>query len=97
MQSRKRDRLSHMITQSKVKYKLKWNVPISDVEIVEYGTGVNVLANSYRTTITQSKGGEKMLLLNFTSKEFKSCKPRNEWKGVLQRNGLRHASRKGYM
>ena len=46
-----------MITQTKAKYKLKWNVPLCDVEVVEYGTGVNVLANSCRTTITRSPEG----------------------------------------
>ena len=55
--SRKKDRAMHMVIDPKAKYKLKWNVPLSDVDIVEYGPGVNILTSSYRTTISHSKEG----------------------------------------
>lgn len=32
-------------------------MPLNDVDIVEYGPGVNILTNSYRTTISHSKEG----------------------------------------
>ena len=48
----------HMVIDPKAKYKLKWNVPLNDVDIVEYGPGVNILTNSYRTTISHSKEGK---------------------------------------
>ena len=48
----------HMVIDPKAKYKLKWNVPLNDVDIVEYGPGVNILTNSYRTTISHSKEGQ---------------------------------------
>jgi len=46
-----------MVIDPKAKYKLKWNVPLNDVDIVEYGPGVNILTSSYRTTISHSKEG----------------------------------------
>ena len=52
----------HMVIDPKAKYKLKWNVPLNDVDIVEYGPGVNILTNSYRTTIRDSKEGKLPLL-----------------------------------
>lgn len=48
----------HMVIDPKAKYKLKWNVPLSDVDIIEYGPGVNILTNSYRTTIKHSAEGQ---------------------------------------
>lgn len=54
---RKKDRAMHMVIDPKAKYKLKWNVPLNDVAIVEYGPGVNILTSSYRTTISHSKEG----------------------------------------
>ena len=48
----------HMVIDPRAKYKLKWNVPLNDVDIVEYGPGVNILTNSYRTTISHSKEGK---------------------------------------
>ena len=47
----------HLVIDPKAKYKLKWNVPLSDVNIVEYGPGVNILTSSYRTTISHTKEG----------------------------------------
>ena len=47
----------HLVIDPKAKYKLKWNVPLSDVDIVEYGPGVNILTSSYRTTISHTKEG----------------------------------------
>ena len=47
----------HLVIDPKAKYKLKWNVPLNDVDIIEYGPGVNILTNSYRTTISHSKEG----------------------------------------
>lgn len=54
---RKKDRAMHMVIDPKAKYKLKWNVPLNDVDIVEYGPGVNILTSSYRTTISHSNEG----------------------------------------
>lgn len=54
----KKDRAKHMLIDPRAKYKLKWNVPLNDVEVVEYGPGVNVLTSSYRTTISHSKEGQ---------------------------------------
>lgn len=59
--SRKKDRAKHMVINPRAKYKLKWNVPLNDVEVVEYGPGVNVLTSSYRTTISHSKEGMQKL------------------------------------
>lgn len=59
--SRKKDRAKHMLIDPRAKYKLKWNVPLNDVEVVEYGPGVNVLTSSYRTTISHSKEGMQKL------------------------------------
>lgn len=59
--SRKKDRAKHMLIDPRAKYKLKWNVPLNDVEVVEYGPGVNVLTSSYRTTISHSKEGIQKL------------------------------------
>ena len=59
--SRKKDRAKHMLIDPRAKYRLKWNVPLNDVEVVEYGPGVNVLTSSYRTTISHSKEGMQKL------------------------------------
>lgn len=48
---RKKDCVMYMVIDLKVKYKLKWNVLLSDVNIVEYGLGVNILINFYRIMI----------------------------------------------
>ena len=54
---RKKDRAMHMVIDPRAKYKMKWNVPLNDVNIVEYGPGVNILTSSYRTTISHSNEG----------------------------------------
>lgn len=54
----KKDRARHMVIDPRAKYKLKWNVPLNDVNIVEYGPGVNISTSSYRTTISHSKEGQ---------------------------------------
>ena len=58
----------HMVIDPKAKYKLKWNVPLSDVNIVEYGPGVNILTSSYRTTISHTKEGMELF-----RKKFHGC------------------------
>ncbi|XP_048580947.1 rho guanine nucleotide exchange factor 10 isoform X2 [Nematostella vectensis] len=54
----KRDRMANLITDTRTKYKLKWNVPLTDVEVIEYGPGVQIYASGNRTTITQAKEGQ---------------------------------------
>ena len=49
--------MSGLLNASKFKYKLKWNVPLPDVQFVEYGSGVNVAAGKYGTTTTYSDQG----------------------------------------
>lgn len=49
--------MSGLINSSKNAYKLKWNVPLSDIQFVEYGTGVDVAAGKYGTTTTYSDQG----------------------------------------
>ena len=61
--------MAHLIADPRVKYKLKWNVPITDVEIVEYGPGVNVTGSAHRTTISYSKEGESNLIKLSRGKE----------------------------
>ncbi|XP_028393892.1 rho guanine nucleotide exchange factor 10-like isoform X2 [Dendronephthya gigantea] len=47
-----------LLNLPKHKFKLKWNVPLSDVEFIEYGTGVSVAAGKYGTTTTYSEQGK---------------------------------------
>ena len=54
---RKKDRVANLITDVRAKYKLKWNVPLSDVEVIEYGPGIALYASPQKTTVTQAKGG----------------------------------------
>ena len=49
--------LSGLLNTPKYKYKLKWNVPLCDVQFIEYGTGVSVAAGKYGTTTTYSEEG----------------------------------------
>jgi len=70
---RKKDRAMHMVIDPKAKYKLKWNVPLNDVDIVEYGPGVNILTNSYRTTISHSREGKMVLMRAIRDESAQSC------------------------
>ncbi|KAK3738107.1 hypothetical protein QZH41_013838, partial [Actinostola sp. cb2023] len=54
----KKDRMANLITDVKAKYKLKWNVPLCDVEVIEYGPGINIYASPPRTNTTQAKPGQ---------------------------------------
>ena len=63
----------HMVIDPKAKYKLKWNVPLNDVDIVEYGPGVNILTNSYRTTISHSREGKMVLMRAIRDESAQSC------------------------
>ena len=49
--------MSSLLNTPKYKYKLKWNVPLLDVQFVEYGAGVSVAADKYGTTTTYSDKG----------------------------------------
>lgn len=49
--------MTSLLNMSKPKLKLKWNVPLNNVEFVEYGAGVNVAAGKYGTTTTYSDQG----------------------------------------
>lgn len=55
--SRKKRVLPGLLNLPKHKFKLKWNVPLSDVEFIEYGAGVSVAAGKYGTTTTYSEQG----------------------------------------
>jgi hypothetical protein len=50
--------MANLITDVKAKYKLKWNVPLSDVEVIEYGPGISIYATPQRTTVSKAKGGK---------------------------------------
>lgn len=54
---RKKKIVSSLLNTPKYKYKLKWNVPLLDVQFVEYGAGVSVAADKYGTTTTYSDKG----------------------------------------
>ena len=49
-----------LLNTPKYKFKLKWNVPLSDVEFVEYGAGVSVAAGKYGTITTYSDQGNPL-------------------------------------
>ena len=49
--------MSGLLNTPKYKFKLKWNVPLSDVQFVEYGAGVSVAAGKYGTITTYSDQG----------------------------------------
>ena len=49
--------MTGLLNTPKYKFKLKWSVPLSDVEFVEYGAGVSVAAGKYGTITTYSDQG----------------------------------------